>query len=63
MGRILTEDDTLIRTVTDRLSSYPDLNASIGGMLMEKTTLTYNPRQESTRQMQTCGSVRNDKVG
>ncbi len=57
---LLEEDNTLFRSVTGKLSNYPELKASIRSILMEGTRLAYNAQQESIRQLQMYGLIRND---
>ena len=57
---LLAEDNTLFQSITVKLSNYPDLETSIRCILMEGVRLTYNAQQESIRQMQMYGLIRND---
>ena len=57
---LLAEDNTLFQSITGKLSNYPDLETSIRSILMEGVRLTYNAQQESIRQMQMYGLIRND---
>jgi len=57
---LLAENNTLVQTLTKNLNNYPYLKASIRGILMEGTRLTWNPDQEDIVQMQMYGLIRND---
>ena len=57
---LLAENNTLFQTLTKNLNNYPYLKASIRGILMEGTRLTWNPDQEDIVQMQMYGLIRND---
>lgn len=57
---LLQEDNTLFQSITGKLTNYPALRESIRSILMEGTRLTYNAQQESIRQMQMYGLIRNE---
>ena len=57
---LLAEDNTLFQSITGKLTNYPELKASIRSILMEGTKLTWNVQQESIRQMQMYGLIRNE---
>ena len=57
---LLSEDNSLFKSITGKLSNYPDLKAAIRGILMEGITLIWNPDQEDIVQMQMYGLIRND---
>ncbi|MCR5136550.1 MAG: AAA-like domain-containing protein [Oscillospiraceae bacterium] len=57
---ILTENNTLFQSVTGKLENYPELKASLRGILMEGRRLSYNPQQEEIVQLQMYGLIRND---
>jgi len=57
---LLSEDNTLFQSLTGKLTNYPELKASIRSILMEGTKLTWNAQQESIRQMQMYGLIRNE---
>lgn len=58
---LLEEDNTLFKSITGKLSNYPELRASIRSILMEGTRLTWNPDQEDIAQMRMYGLIRNDR--
>lgn len=57
---ILSEDNTLFQSLTGKLNNLPELKASLRGILMEGTKLTWNPDQRDIVLMQMYGFVRND---
>ena len=57
---ILAENNTLFQSLTEKLTNYPELKASIRSILMEGTRLTYNPDQEDISQMEMYGLIQND---
>lgn len=58
---ILEERNTLFASLTKNLNNYPDLKASIRGILMEGTPLPWNPDQDDIARMQMHGLIRNHK--
>ena len=57
---ILSENNTLFDSLSAKLNNYPDLKASLRAILMEGSTLTFNPDQEDIAQMRMYGFIRND---
>ena len=57
---LLSEDNSLFKSITGKLSNYPDLKTAIHSILMEGISLTWNPDQEDIVQMQMYGLIRNE---
>ena len=57
---MLAENNTLFRSLTAKLTNYPELKDSIRSLLMEGTKLTYNAQQEAIVQLEMYGLIRND---
>lgn len=57
---ILSESNTLFQSLTKNLENYPELKASIRGILMEGAKVVYNPDQEDIVQMHMYGLIRNE---
>ncbi|WP_406041345.1 AAA family ATPase [Succinimonas sp.] len=57
---LLSENNTLFYSLTEKLNSYPELKAAIRRILMEGTKLTYNAQQSAIVKMQMHGLIRND---
>ncbi|MBQ3683952.1 MAG: hypothetical protein II922_12905 [Succinimonas sp.] len=58
---LLSENNTLFYSLTEKLNSYPELKAAIRRILMEGTKLTYNAQQDAISEMEMYGLIRNDR--
>ncbi len=57
---LLSENNTLFYSLTEKLNSYPELKAAIRRILIEGTKLTYNAQQDAISEMEMYGLIRND---
>ena len=57
---ILAENNPLFESLSAKLENYPELRAALRSILMEDTTLLYNPDQRDISLMQTYGFTRID---
>ena len=57
---ILSENNTLFQSLTSKLANYPDLRASLHGLLMEGAKLAWSPDQDDIAQMMMYGFIRKD---
>ena len=57
---ILSEDNTLFRTLIKNLNNYPGMKAAIRSILMEGAMISYHAQQDEITQLQMCGLIRND---
>ena len=57
---ILSENNTLFKSITKNLNNYPELKESIRSILMEGARINWNAQQDAIDQMQMYGLVRQD---
>lgn len=57
---LLSEDNTLFKSLIGKLQNYSDLKASLRSILMEGARLTYNVQNEAIAQLEMYGFIRND---
>ena len=59
VNELLMESNTLFESLTGKLVTYPELKATLRGMLMEGRPVAYSPDQEEISQLRMFGFVEN----
>ncbi|MBQ7200571.1 MAG: 9-O-acetyl-N-acetylneuraminate esterase, partial [Eubacterium sp.] len=59
---ILSEDNTLFKSLSGKLSNFPELRASLKSILMEGESVAWNAYQDDIALMSMYGFIRNDKA-
>ncbi|MBR0118816.1 MAG: 9-O-acetyl-N-acetylneuraminate esterase, partial [Eubacterium sp.] len=59
---ILSEDNTLFKSLSGKLSNFPELRTSLKSILMEGESVAWNAYQDDIALMSMYGFIRNDKA-